>query len=233
MIVTALCGMRGVSPLASSRKSRMIGVPGGGGNGCGELGSPQVLRSGQPGFLALVLALAPRLRSKRQANRVGFRMELSFLHLYVWSCFSRYAALRAAASKFLQLDNRKRLRRAVVRNVKTVRLWEEACGRRGGWTNLFVYPTTSLGASTLRFGIIRRVSESCFQGAPARVLQLPDYSEKRQGLKYVIRDVNLPPEETDSRRRRIMVMVVVPTFTKAEHPKDYVVAACIGGLVAH
>jgi hypothetical protein len=123
MIVSALC--RGsVSLLASSRKSRMIGVPGGGGNGCGALGSPQVLGSGKPGFLGLVLALAPRLRSNTQANRVGFRKELSFLHFYRWSCFSRYAALRAAASKYLQLDNRKRLRRAVVGSKKN-----EATGR--------------------------------------------------------------------------------------------------------
>ena len=112
MIVSALC-RRSVSRLASSRKSRMIGVPGGGGNGCGALGSPQVLGSGQPGFLGLVLALAPRLRSKRQANRVGFRKGLSFLHFYVWSCFRATQRCAPRASKFLQLDNRKRLRRAV------------------------------------------------------------------------------------------------------------------------
>ena len=114
MIVTALCGMRGVSPSASNRKSLMIRVPGGGGSGCRELGSPQVLGLGQPGFFGLVLALEPRLRSKRQANRVGFRKGLSFLYFFLESCSSRYAALRAsAASKSLQLDNRKRPRRAV------------------------------------------------------------------------------------------------------------------------
>ncbi len=97
----AFCPVCGVAPLRSPaapaleawrRKSRIMGVPAGLGGGLGEAGfvsRESLSRHRRPaGFgagMLLILALAPRLMSKRQANNVMFLngINLSALTLFV------------------------------------------------------------------------------------------------------------------------------------------------------
>lgn len=72
-----------------------------------------------------------------------------------------------------------------------------------------------------------------FQNAPRRVLDIPDQSEKGENLQCVVRNVNLPPEETHVRGSRVVVVVVVPAFSQSDERQKQAVAASVGGFVAY